>query len=135
MKYIILNFIALFIAFNLYANVIINELNYNPAVEGDTTEFIELWNTGDEIINISGWFFSNGVDYVFDDYSLLLPNEFLIIARYTNEFNEAYPNVINVHGPFANGTKLSNSGELITLCDSGIVIAFSKNTYCHDIAD
>ena len=118
MKYIILNLIIVFTAFNLYANVIINELNYNPAVEGDVTEFIELWNTGNETINISGWFFSNGVDYIFEDNSLLLPNDFLVIARYTNEFNEAYPNVINVHGPFANGTKLSNSGELISLCDS-----------------
>jgi len=115
---LILNFISVLAAFNLCAGVIINELNYNPAVEGDTTEFIELWNTSDETIDISGWYFSTGIDYVFPSGTILPANDFFVIARYTNEFILAYPNVANVYGPFANGTKLSNSGELITLCDS-----------------
>ena len=98
-------------SFQICADVVINELNYNPDGSDDLTEFIELWNFGNENIDISGWFFSKGVDFVFDQGETLSAGEFLIVARYTNEFPNSY-------GPFANGTKLSNKGELVTLCDS-----------------
>ena len=122
MKNIILYLILALYSFRLHANVVVNELNYNPDGD-DITEFIELWNIDSETIDISGWFFGSGVDFVFEEGSTIPAGEFLVIARYTNEFANAYPYVANVHGPFANDTKLSNSGELITLCDSnGIVI-------------
>ncbi|RLD10946.1 MAG: hypothetical protein DRI44_04745 [Chlamydiae bacterium] len=115
---ITLYIISILAAFNLYAAVIINELNYNPIEEGDTTEFIELWNTGNETIDISGWYFNAGIDYIFETGVTIAPGGFLVIARYTNEFNSAYPNVNNVYGPFASGSKLSNNGEKVSLCNS-----------------
>jgi len=124
MKKIFLYFLILFSAFAVVADVVINELNYNPAGDGDATEFVELWNIGNETVDISGWYFSAGIDYVFQNSTILPPNDFLVVARYTNEFINANPNVVNVYGPFADDSKLSNKGEKISLCDS------NGNTVC-----
>jgi len=123
-----MNKLILYLIFGLFSfqtcgNIVINEVHYNPDGD-DVTEFVELWNAGSETINISGWFFSNGFDYAFETGITVPAGEFIVVARYTNEFADAYPDVDNVYGPFENGTKLSNKGELLTLCDS------NKNFIC-----
>ena len=107
------------------ANIIVNELNYNPNGSDDTTEFIELWNYGSSSIDLSGWYFSDGVEYTFENNVSLSPGAFLVVVRYTNDFLAAYPNITNVYGPFANDTKLSNKGETITLCNSNSAVVCS----------
>jgi len=124
MNKIILYLIFGLCSFKLCADVVINELHYNPDGD-DITEFVELWNIGSETINVSGWFFSSGVDYIFEEGSTIPAGEFLVLARYTNEFANAYPDVANLHGPFANETKLSNGGEFISLCDSNSYVICS----------
>ncbi|MCX5639025.1 MAG: lamin tail domain-containing protein [Planctomycetota bacterium] len=41
--------------------VVINEIHYDPDVKTDLAEFVELYNVTDEAINLSGWYFSNGI--------------------------------------------------------------------------
>ena len=38
----------------LAANVLINEIHYDPDVKTELVEFIELYNAGDEIADLSG---------------------------------------------------------------------------------
>jgi len=125
MKIKLLLFLIYCHSFALYANVIINELNYNPAGEYDTTEFVELWNISNKTVDLSGWFFSAGINYIFENGTIIPANNYLIIARYTNEFINAYSNVTNIHGPFANRSKLNNKGEKVTLCDSNGILVCS----------
>ena len=89
------------------SNLAISEIMYHPA-DGNQ-EFIELLNlstTGTVVL--SGIRFTNGIDYVFPSGTTLDPGERIVVYQ----------------SQFANGTRLSNSGEKITLVDvSGSVIA------------
>ncbi len=42
----------------------INEIMFNP-IHADASEFIELFNRGNEAIDIGGWAFTSGIDYSF----------------------------------------------------------------------
>ena len=49
------------------ASVVINELHVNPANETQLIEFVELYNPSTEAVDLSGWFFADGIDYTFPD--------------------------------------------------------------------
>lgn len=76
--------------------------------DGDRYEFIELKNTGTEVINLSGIEFTNGIRFNFQDRTLLAPGEFKVIAAQAVSFAERYPDV-QVDGEYFG--KLSNGGE------------------------
>lgn len=99
------------------ARVVINELHYNPPGPDDLTEFIELWNISDVPVDMSGWTFSDGVDFTFPDGAILGPGEMCVVARYPAIFSAVHPDVSPVYGPFENGTRLANSGERVALSD------------------
>jgi hypothetical protein len=105
--------------------VIINEIMYHPyhalnTPENMGQEYIELYNKGNAPVNLSGWRFSDGVDYVFPDVTLNNGN-YLVVAADVNAFKAKYPTVTNVVGGWSG--RLSNSGENIVLSDNlGMVI-------------
>ncbi|MFC1569443.1 CotH kinase family protein [bacterium] len=111
----------------LYADnrLLITEIMYHPyhldtEAENTGEEFVEIYNSGDQIINLSSWQFSNGIDFVFPGMTLN-PDSYLVIAADLAAFSSLYPDVDNVIGNW-NG-KLSNSGERIELEDnSGLTI-------------
>ena len=43
--------------------IIINEIHYNPDVKTEQVEFIELYNSGTNAVNLGGWHFDAGIDY------------------------------------------------------------------------
>src|ERR1043166_4599590 len=47
------------------ANIVINEIHYNPDVKTEHVEFVELYNTGPGSVDLAGWYFSDGVNYTF----------------------------------------------------------------------
>src|SRR5438105_8074026 len=47
------------------AAVVINEIHYNPDIKTEQVEFIELYNTDATAVDLSGWAFTDAVDYVF----------------------------------------------------------------------
>lgn len=96
------------------------EIMYNP-LEGDDYEFIELKNTGNQVIEMAGASFE-GINFVFPyDAAPLLPGELLVLARNQAAFIERYPNVL-VNGVYEG--HLSNQGEEIILRDyNGQVIS------------
>ena len=123
---------AIFIAFTISANnvkidfnnetycddfnIVINEINYNPSSdlgqEDADYEFIELYNNGDESVNLHGWYLS--IDsahgcFPFEDVTIGA-GEYLILAR-----NSAtYPGSVHI----GDENSLSNSGDRITLRNS-----------------
>lgn len=100
--------------------VVINEIYYHPASQNSREEFLELLNTGDSEVAVTGWRFSRGVDFTFP--SAAIPaHGFLVVAADVDVFKNLHPGVTNVIGGWT-GT-LSNHGETLELVDVFGVVA------------
>ena len=56
-------------------SIVISEIMYHPyhavsTAEDTKQEWIELFNRGTETVNLAGWRFSDGVDFVFPDVAI-----------------------------------------------------------------
>jgi len=106
--------------------VVINEIMYHPghaegAAENIGLEYIELYNAGAAPVDVSGWRFTDGVEYTIPPRFPLAGGGYLVIAADVNEFRTRYPAVGNVVGGWTG--HLSNNGERIELSDaSGVII-------------
>jgi hypothetical protein len=96
-------------------SIVINELMYHPYENNDTLEYIELYNRGNEAVDISGWSFDEGVDFVFPIGTVLQANNYLVVAKDYRAINKRY-RITNVVGDFL-GT-LDNDGERVELVDT-----------------
>jgi hypothetical protein len=94
--------------------IVINELHTNPDVKTELVEFIELYNAGSTMVDLSGWYFSSGVDYTFASGTQLQPNHYLVISENPTAVLTKYG--VSSLGPYAG--KLDNDGEKVTLRDS-----------------
>ena len=95
-------------------NLAISEIHYHP--EGDTPiEFIELINITDELLDLTGLTFSNGVDFTFPEATLLDPGKRILVVQDVTAFEIAYGLGLPIAGEFANGTRLANAGERLTI--------------------
>ena len=121
--------LILFYAVSVQADphdVVINEIMYHPGHEINTPEntaeeYIELYNSGIYPVNLSGWWFDSGINFLFPDNTTIGAGEYLVVAADIETFNAKYPQVFNVIGGW-DGI-LSNTGEEIQLIDnSGNVI-------------
>ncbi len=103
------------------ATIVINEIHYNPAdsistttgtfIPGQKFEFIELKNVTTSDIDISGYFFSKGIDYHFPTGTIMVAGEIIVLAEDLSSFEDRYGFV-----PFGKyDGKLSNSGESVWL--------------------
>ena len=63
------------------ANVVINEIHYDPDIKTDPVEFIELYNAGSNSVDLSGWFLADGVMFTFPNGSACPPGNYIIIAQ------------------------------------------------------
>jgi hypothetical protein len=100
-------------------DVVITEIMYHPyhsssTAEDTRQEWVELYNAGGSPVDLAGWRFSDGVDYVFPDVELRAGG-YLVVAADVAVFSSQHPGVANVVGGWAGW--LSNSGETITLVD------------------
>lgn len=96
-------------------DVVINEIMYDPPYGQPDLEFIELFNRGDQGIDLSGWQLAGGIEYTFPDGTFMVPGDFLVIADQPGRLNAVHPE-LNALGPLKG--KLNNDGEHITLLDA-----------------
>src|SRR5438045_3271278 len=102
-------------------DIIINEIMYHPPLEMEDLQYIELFNRGDTLVDISRWSFTKGITYVFPAQTKIEPGGFLVVCRNTKVFAGNYGTQINVTGDFTG--KLSHGGEKIELSNgAGIII-------------
>jgi spore coat protein CotH len=100
-------------------NVVINEIHYNPDVKTELVEFVELYNRGPQDIDLSGWYFSNGISYQFGAGATLPAGGYIIVAQnlayIQTKWNTGRTLIPadSLFGPFDG--KLSNDGENIEL--------------------
>src|SRR5262245_17856722 len=90
------------------AGVIINEVHYNPPDETKLEEFIELYNAGEADVDISGWYFSDGVSFTFPRGTTIPRDGYLVVAESPPDLAKRFPAVAAL-GPFEG--HLSNNGE------------------------
>jgi len=96
------------------ADVVVNELHYEPAVKTDLAEFIELYNNGTGTVDLSGWRFERGVAYTFPASTELVPGAFLVVAEDPGSLSNLYGTA--ALGPYEG--LLANEGERLTLRDA-----------------
>jgi hypothetical protein len=106
-------------------DVLISEIMYHSGHALNTPEnigqeYIELYNKGQDAVNLGGWRFTNGVDFVIPGGVQLGSGGYLVVAADVSVFTAKYPGVTNVVGGWTG--RLSNSGEAVELVDSAGVI-------------
>lgn len=63
------------------SSIVINEIHHSPFIQNERTEFIELYNTTSETVDISGWLLDGGVRYLFAANTLVPAEQTLVIAQ------------------------------------------------------
>jgi len=108
-----------------FSRLAVTEIMYNPPAgvfPGDEYEFLELKNTGTNVIDLSGLQFTEGLTFSFTNGTRLAPGAFFVLARNTNAFAQKYPGVA-VNGVYSG--RLDNGGEKLTLAHPLGTNAFS----------
>ena len=95
-------------------SVVINEIHCNPDIKTNLIEFVELYNSGSNTVNLGGWSFVEGVRYTFPAEASIAPDGYVVVAENTNFFQRSFGFV--PFGPYAD--KLANDGETIELRDA-----------------
>ncbi len=101
--------------------IVINEIMYHPLEDGEA-EFIELHNRSQTTAyDLNGWRI-NGLDFIFESTTPLIPGDYVLVARSRDAFREAYGR--SVLPEYVYDGSLDNGGETLTLIDpSGNAVA------------
>jgi|MDTC01.1.fsa_nt_gb hypothetical protein len=77
----------------LHASVVINDIHSHPVLETEPVKFIELSNTTGDIIDLSEWSISEGIDHVFPVGSRLPAQGFYLLALDPTEHNRKFGSI------------------------------------------
>lgn len=100
---------------NTESDIVISEIFYRPtSAQGiDGAEYIELVNTGTTSIDLSGWSFTDGIEFTFPQGTSIESGGIMLVVNKTNNFSGTQVPIFE----WTNGF-LSNIGEVITMLDS-----------------
>ncbi|MFC2126442.1 CotH kinase family protein [Bacteroidota bacterium] len=96
--------------------IIINEINYHSALDFDPGDWIELYNSRNESVNLTGWTLKDDNDshiFTFPDGMDIEPHEYMIVCQDVTAFKALYPEVKNYVGNLGFG--LGNAGDGIRI--------------------
>ncbi len=94
--------------------VVINEIHFDPPLANELVEFVELHNTGTEVVDLGGWALTSGVEFVFPEGTFLGAGGYVVVAQDPVSVQVKYGAV--ALGPWVGG--LSNDGETLELVDA-----------------
>jgi hypothetical protein len=105
--------------------IVINEINYNSSDSFNSDDWIELFNNGSAITDISGWTFQDentaGYYYSFPQNTQMNPKSYLVLCKDSLLFRSVFPGIENFIGNFGAGDSgfgLNRDGERIQLYDN-----------------
>ncbi len=108
-------------SFTVNSQIVINEIMYNIPGSGENEEYVELFNAGSSVTNISGYTLAdNGGNITFTG-TLMPAGAYYVVAKDSATFRDAY----GFDADFIWTGNLSNSGEYITLKDGSSVLVDS----------
>ena len=98
--------------------IVINEINYRSSAIFNPEDWLELYNTTSEGVEIGLWSFKddNNNVFIFPENLKIQPGEYLVLCKNYQMFSQFFPGVTNVIGDFGFG--LSGGGELLRLFDA-----------------
>tara|TARA_R110000868_G_scaffold378658_3_gene644169 strand:+ start:22691 stop:23539 length:849 start_codon:yes stop_codon:yes gene_type:complete len=100
-------------------SVVINEINFNSPSNMDSNDWIEIYNYGTSIINISGWVIKDSNDdniFSFPANTSLAAGAYLVAVNDIDKFDVIFPNTTNRVGNI--DFNFSNGGEQVRLYNS-----------------
>jgi len=104
--------------------VVINEINYNSAIDFDANDWVEIYNPLSYAVDLEDWELKDSQNdniFTFGAETTIQADGFLVVTRDEFIFESLYPEVGNVTGSFAFG--LSNSGDAVRLYhSSGLLV-------------
>ena len=106
------------------AIIVINEINYNAHEDFDGGDWVELFNTSDYEIDLSGCILKDentaGNIFIIPDPQIINAHSYLVLCESLSDFKNMHPEVNNCIGDFggSSGFGLSGSGEKIQLLNS-----------------
>ena len=106
-------------ALSAQAQIVINEIHYDPVDATKQEEFIELHNAGASPVNIGGWRFEDAVAFTFAPGTTIPAGGYVVVAGNTAHFQTRYG--FAPLGPWVGG--LSNEGERISLKNNLAAVA------------
>ena len=95
-------------------DLVINEIHYDSYPKTEKTEFVELLNNRQTELDLSGWRFSDGIDFTFPTGTTIAAGAYLVLAEDSAAFEQKYGKT--PAGEYIG--KLSNGGERITIRDA-----------------
>jgi hypothetical protein len=97
---------------NARAAIVIHEIHYDPASKVDFEEFVELYNDGGAAVDLSGWFFSDGITFTFPEGARIESRGYAVVAEDPAAL-EARLGYVGAFGPYMG--QLDGDGELLAL--------------------
>ena len=94
--------------------VVINEIFYHPPEDLDDLQWIELYNTGKEAVDLGGWSLARGVTFAIPAGTRIEGDGYLVVARKPAVFQQHYAG--QAIGGF--DTRLKHGAARIELLDS-----------------
>jgi hypothetical protein len=94
--------------------IVINEVHYDSAIKTEPAEFVELFNSGDAAVDLSGWSLGNAVTFQFPQGTQIQPGGYAVVAE--DPATVATKWGASSYGPWIG--RLSNEGDAIDLRDS-----------------
>jgi CotH kinase protein/Lamin Tail Domain len=100
----------------MLAGIVINEFHFDPDINTEKVEFIELYNSGAAAVDLSGWRIDEAVDYSFAAGATIPAGGYLVVTQDAADFQTKFG--FPPFGQWKVGDKLSNDGETIELRDA-----------------
>jgi hypothetical protein len=97
------------------AGVVIHEIQYHPADANTGGEWIELFNRSESPVDLSGWSFTRGIQFVFPGGTVIPAGGYLVVARDADAVERRY-GIDGVLGPWEGA--LRNDAETLLLRDA-----------------
>jgi hypothetical protein len=94
-----------------------SEISYNASEGFDSGDWVELFNAGDEPIDLSGWHFRDeGHDFELAEGVVIVAGGFVVLCQDEERMRARFPDGVDCHGNWSFG--LSGGGEEIGLYDA-----------------
>ena len=97
-------------------DIVINEIMYQHGTRDERYEYVELYNRGNKTVSLTGWSFTDGIDYTFGPGREMPPDSYLVVAKDPNFITGVYDNLVvgeNLVGPYSGS--LDDHSERIRL--------------------
>src|SRR5438309_513582 len=74
----------------LQAQVVINEIFYHAPDDLADLQWVELYNTSEQAVNLSGWRLAKGIKFDFGPGATIPPHGYMVVCKDRQRFKEFY---------------------------------------------